>query len=54
MDFIETKMIEIVQFNLDKIKEEENLTEPNENKLKNILEKVSGNFIITFAEIHII
>jgi hypothetical protein len=53
MDFIEKKMIEIVHFNLDKVKEEENSTEPDENKLKNILEKVSGNYRI-FTVMHFI
>ena len=42
MDFIEKKLIEIIQFNTDKIKEEEIMTENDETKFKNLLEKVSG------------
>ncbi len=45
MDLIEKKLINIIHFNNDKLKEEENLTENEETKLKNILDKISGIFL---------
>ena len=53
MDFIEKKLIEIIQFNTDKIKEEEIMTENDETKFKNLLEKVSGTntYILIYLKI---
>ena len=43
MDFLEKKMIEIIQFNTDPLKPEENIAESEEIKNFAILEKVSDN-----------
>ncbi len=43
MDFLERKMIEIIQLNTDPLKEENNLNENEEMKNIAILEKVAGN-----------
>ena len=43
MDFLEKKMIEIIQFNTDPLKPEENVAEHEEIKNLVILEKVADN-----------
>jgi hypothetical protein len=43
MDFLEKKMIEIIQFNTDPLKPEENVAEHEEMKNLVILEKVADN-----------
>ncbi len=43
MDFLEKKMIEIIQFNTDPLKPEENVAEHDEIKNFAILEKVADN-----------
>jgi hypothetical protein len=43
MDFLEKKMIEIIQFNTDPLKPEENIAEHEEMKNLVILEKVADN-----------
>jgi hypothetical protein len=42
MDFLEKKLIEIIQFNTDHLKSDENLAENDEMKFKAILDKVAG------------
>jgi hypothetical protein len=44
MDFIERKLIEIIQVNTDPLKPEDNTVENEELKNFAILEKVSGQF----------
>jgi chromosome segregation ATPase len=48
MDFLERKMIEIIQLNTDPLKEEINLMDNEEMKNIAILEKVQGILIISF------